>query len=134
MKLKILVVDDEPQIRRQLKIGLEGYGYEVLTASNGEDAIIQTAQHKPDMMILDISLGSEPDGIEVCRRLREWSKMPIIMLSVHGEDQTKINALHIGADDYLTKPFNMEELKLAFRLCCAASLSNPTVTRRPKSG
>ena len=90
MKLRILVVDDEPQIRRQLKIGLEGYGYEVLMASNGEDAIIQAAQHKPDMIILDISLGSEPDGIEVCRRIREWSKTPVIMLSVHGEDKTKV--------------------------------------------
>ena len=111
MKLRILVVDDEPQIRRQLKIGLEGYGYEVLMASNGEDAIIQAAQHKPDMIILDISLGSEPDGIEVCRRIREWSKTPVIMLSVHGEDKTKVNALHIGADDYLTKPFSMDELE-----------------------
>lgn len=111
MKHKILVVDDEPQIRRQLKIGLEGYGYEVLTAPNGDDAIIQTAQQQPDMLILDISLGSEPDGIEVCRRLREWSKTPIIILSVHGEDKTKVDALHMGADDYLTKPFSMAELE-----------------------
>ncbi|MBZ0301104.1 MAG: response regulator transcription factor [Anaerolineae bacterium] len=111
MKMKILVVDDEPQIRRQLKIGLEGYGYEVLTAPNGADAIIQTAQQKPDMLVLDISLGSEPDGIDVCRRLREWSKTPIIVLSVHGEDKTKVDALHSGADDYLTKPFSMAELE-----------------------
>lgn len=111
MKQKILVVDDEPQIRRQLKIGLEGYGYEVLTAPNGDDAIIQTAQQQPDMLILDISLGSEPNGIEVCRRLREWSKTPIIVLSVHGEDRTKVDALHTGADDYLTKPFSMAELE-----------------------
>lgn len=111
MKQRVLVVDDEPQIRRQLKIGLEGYGYEVLTAPNGEDAIIQTAQQQPDMLILDISLGSEPNGIEVCRRLREWSKTPIIVLSVHGEDRTKVEALHTGADDYLTKPFSMAELE-----------------------
>ena len=111
MKLKILVVDDEPQIRRQLKIGLEGYGYEVVTASNGDEAIIHAAQQRPDMIILDISLGAEPDGIEVCRRLREWSKIPIIMLSVHGDDKMKVNALHTGADDYLTKPFSMEELE-----------------------
>lgn len=111
MKQRVLVVDDEPQIRRQLKIGLEGYGYEVLTAPNGDDAIIQTAQQQPDMLILDISLGSEPNGIEVCRRLREWSKTPIIVLSVHGEDRTKVEALHTGADDYLTKPFSMAELE-----------------------
>ncbi len=111
MKLKILVVDDEPQIRKQLKIGLEGYGYEVLTASTGDEALIITAQQQPDMLILDISLGSKPNGLELCRQLREWSKVPIIMLSVHGEEKMKVEALHIGADDYLTKPFGMEELE-----------------------
>jgi two-component system KDP operon response regulator KdpE len=123
------VVDDEPQIRRQLKIGLEGYGYETLTASNGEEAIILTAQQKPDMLILDISLGSEPDGIEVCHRLREWSKTPIIMLSVHGEDKTKVDALHTGADDYLTKPFSMAELEAriqaVLRRIAVEPISNP---------
>jgi len=111
MKLKILVVDDEPQIRRQLEIALAGYGYDVGCATNGDDAIRKAAQLSPDMIILDISLGSEPDGIEVCRSLREWSKAPVIMLSVHGEDQTKIKALQIGADDYVTKPFNVQELE-----------------------
>jgi two-component system, OmpR family, KDP operon response regulator KdpE len=111
MKLKILIVDDEPQIRKQLKIGLTGYGYEVATALNGQEAITLTAQLSPDIIVLDISLGSEPDGLEVCRRLREWSKIPIIMLSVHNEEKTKVTALHAGADDYLTKPFGMEELQ-----------------------
>jgi len=110
MKLKILIVDDEPQIRKQLKIGLSGYGYEVTTALNGQEAITLTAQLSPDIIVLDISLGSEPDGLEVCRRLREWSKIPIIMLSVHNEEKIKVKALHVGADDYLTKPFGMEEL------------------------
>jgi two-component system, OmpR family, KDP operon response regulator KdpE len=110
MKLKILIVDDEPQIRKQLKIGLVGYGYDVLTALNGQEAMTIVAQSAPDLIILDISLGSEPDGLEVCRRLREWSKLPIIMLSVHDEEQIKVTALHAGADDYLTKPFGMEEL------------------------
>ncbi|MCI0709630.1 MAG: response regulator transcription factor [Chloroflexi bacterium] len=126
MKLKILVVDDEPQIRKQLKIGLEGYGYDVLTTSTGEDAIIQTAQQKPDMIILDISLGSEPDGIEVCRRLREWSKIPIIVLSVHGEDRTKVDALHTGADDYLTKPFSMVELEARIQAVLRRVAIEPT--------
>jgi two-component system KDP operon response regulator KdpE len=110
MKLKILIVDDEPQIRKQLKIGLSGYGYDVYTALNGQEAIILTAQQAPDVIILDISLGSEPDGLEVCRRIREWSNIPIIMLSVHSEEKTKVTALSAGADDYLTKPFGMEEL------------------------
>lgn len=110
MTFKILVVDDEPQIRKQLQIGLNGYGYEVITAENGQNALIAAAQKQPDMIILDISLGSEPDGIEVCRRLREWSKTPVIMLSVHDEEKTKVIALNAGADDYLTKPFGMEEL------------------------
>lgn len=110
MKLKMLVVDDEPQIRKQLKIGLAGYGYEVLTAATGEEAIQYAAQHAPDMIILDISLGSGPDGLDVCRRIREWSKTPIIMLSVHDEEKTKVAALNAGADDYMTKPFGMEEL------------------------
>jgi len=110
MRLKILVVDDEPQIRRQLKIGLGGYGCEVLTANNGHETLTLVAQQSPDVIILDISLNNEMDGIEICRRLREWSKTPIIMLSVHDEEKTKVGALHAGADDYLTKPFGMEEL------------------------
>ncbi len=110
MKRKILVVDDEPQLRKQLKIGLSGHGYEVITASNGHEAITLTAQQTPDMIILDISLGSEPNGIEVCRQLREWTKIPIMMLSVHDEEKTKVIALSAGADDYLTKPFGMDEM------------------------
>jgi len=110
MTLKILVVDDEPQIRKQLTIGLNGYGYAVLTAANGSDALTIAAQQAPDMIILDISLGVEPDGIEVCRRLREWSNTPVIMLSIRDQEKIKVQALTAGADDYLTKPFGMEEL------------------------
>jgi len=110
LKRKLLVVDDEPQIRKQLKIGLEGHGYEVVTASHGGEAITLTAQQALDVIVLDISLGTPPDGLEVCRRIREWSKVPIIMLSVHDEEKTKVAALMAGADDYLTKPFGLEEL------------------------
>lgn len=110
MKRKILVVDDEPQIRKQLKIGLGGFGFEVITAANGTEALILAAQQSPAVMILDIALGSRPDGIEVCRDLRQWSEIPIIMLSVHNEERTIVTALNAGADDYLTKPFGMEEL------------------------
>lgn len=111
MAMKILVVDDEPQIRRLLKAGLGGYGYEVVTASDGQEAIALVARTPPDAVVLDIALGTEPDGLEVCGTLREWSKVPIIMLSVRADESTKVQALDAGADDYLTKPFGMEELR-----------------------
>jgi len=111
MSMLILLVDDEAQIRRLVTTGLKGYGYNVLAAATGEDGLTLVAQRNPDLVILDIALGAEPDGIEVSRRIREWSQVPIIILSVRGEDETKITALDAGADDYLTKPFNMEELR-----------------------
>src|SRR5207244_2215495 len=84
---------------------------QVMTAANGQEALVMAAQKTPDVVVLDISLGAPPDGLEVCRRLREWSKVPVIMLSVHGEEKTKVTALDAGADDYLTKPFGIEELR-----------------------
>ncbi len=109
--MNILVVDDELQIRRLVATGLAGYGYHVTTAANGQEALNTVAQRAPEAVILDLSLGSEPDGLEVCRRLREWSAVPIIILSVKDDDRVKIAALDSGADDYVTKPFNMEELR-----------------------
>ena len=109
--MMILVVDDEPQIRRLLATGLQGYGHEVIPAANGQEALTLVAQRQPDLVVLDISLGSEPDGLEVCRHLREWSHVPIIILSARGDEATKVQALDAGADDYLTKPFGMEELR-----------------------
>lgn len=106
----VLVIDDEEQIRKLVKTGLEGYGYEVLTASAGDKGLTLTAQHNPDLVILDIFLGGDLDGIDVCRRIREWSQVPIIILSVRSDDREKVAALNLGADDYVTKPFNMEEL------------------------
>lgn len=107
----ILIVDDEPQIRKLLSTGLQGYGHEVILAANGTEALALVAQRRPDLVVLDISLGSAPDGLEVCRRLREWSRVPIIILSARGDEATKVQALDAGADDYLTKPFGMEELR-----------------------
>jgi two-component system, OmpR family, KDP operon response regulator KdpE len=109
--MKILVVDDDPQIRRLLRTGLSGYGHDILTASDGQEAMVAVAQKAPDAVILDISLGTPPDGLEVCRSLREWSNVPILILSVRNDEKTIVSALDAGADDYLTKPFGMEELR-----------------------
>ena len=130
MSIKILVVDDEPQICKQLKIGLGGYGYEVLTAANGEDALIMTAQQQPEMILLDISLGTKPDGIDVCQQLREWSKTPVIMLSIHDEEKTKVLALNAGADDYMTKPFGMEELNARIQAVRRRVVIEPTTNAK----
>ena len=113
----ILVVDDEPEIRKLLDTGLSGYGHDVLTAATGEQALTLVAQRKPDLVVLDINLGREPDGLTVCRRLREWSRVPIIMLSVRDDESTKVQALDAGADDYLTKPFTLEDLNATLQGC-----------------
>jgi len=106
---RILVCDDEPQIRRALNLILRDAGYEVLLAATGEEALDQAALVGPHLAIVDLML---PDlhGIEVCRRLREWSEIPILILSAIGDEQTKIEALQHGADDYVTKPFGPGEL------------------------
>jgi two-component system KDP operon response regulator KdpE len=90
---------------------LGAYGYEVATAANGDEALSHAAQDPPALMVLDMALGTQPDGLGVCRRVREWSRMPIIILSVRGDHRTKVLALDAGADDYVTKPFVMEELR-----------------------
>lgn len=112
---KILVVDDEQAILRTLKRNLGGRGYEVLTASNGEEALAQIETHLPDLVVLDLML-PKLSGLEVCRQVREWSQVPIIVLSARGEEQLKVEALDLGADDYLTKPFGMDELLARVRV------------------
>lgn len=107
----LLIVDDEPQIRRLVQTGLAGYGYDVLTAASGAEALALVRSREPDLVILDIALGSEPDGFEVCRQIRQWSQVPMMMLSVREDEESKVKALDAGADDYLTKPFGMEELR-----------------------
>src|SRR5439155_8402462 len=107
--MKVLVIDDEPQIRRALRAGLEHNGYTVTLAASGEEGLDETAQHPPDLVILDLAMPGT-DGFEVCRQLREWTNLPIIVLSVREGDTDKIRALDLGADDYLTKPFSMGEL------------------------
>jgi two-component system, OmpR family, KDP operon response regulator KdpE len=112
---KILGVDDEPRIRKLLQIGLKGYGYDVITAANGQEALTLAAQQAPDVIVLDINLGSDPDGVEVCRSLREWSKTPVIALSIRTDKHVKLAAFEAGADDYITKPFDMDELEARIR-------------------
>jgi two-component system KDP operon response regulator KdpE len=106
---RILVCDDDPQIRRALGLILRESGYEVLHASTAKEALDQAALARPHLAIVDLLLPDQ-HGIELCRQLREWSEMPLLVLSAIGEEQTKIDALHEGADDYITKPFGPGEL------------------------
>ncbi len=109
-----LVIDDEAQIRRLLRVTLEANGYRVFDAATGQEGIIQAAQRQPDVVLLDLGL---PDlaGVEVLKRLREWSRVPVIILSVRDSEDDKVAALDAGADDYVTKPFNSAELLARLR-------------------
>jgi two-component system KDP operon response regulator KdpE len=111
---QILVVDDEPQILRALETTLRGAGYDVETAATGEDALIQAAVRPPEGVILDLVLPGK-SGVEVCRELRQWTDAPVLVLSVVGEESEKVAALDAGADDYVTKPFGMDELLARLR-------------------
>lgn len=126
---KILVIDDEEQIRRALKSILSARHYEVILASNGEEGLDLAIDYSPDLVILDLSM---PDitGFEVCQELRTWYNGPILVLSVRSSDADKINALDLGADDYLTKPFSAGELLARVRalLRRAAGLASPPPT------
>ncbi len=122
---RILVVDDEPQIRRALRVALRANGYDILEAETGAEAIDGVALNRPEMVILDLAL-PDIDGIEVTRRLREWTQVPIIVLSAHGDDTAKVRALDEGADDYVTKPFSVPELLARMRVAIRhASRVNP---------
>ena len=106
---KVLVCDDETQILRALRVILRDAGYEALPASTGEEALDVAAVRGPEAAIIDLVL-PDIDGVEVCRRLREWSELPIIVLSAVGDEDAKVRALAAGADDYVTKPFGPREL------------------------
>jgi two-component system KDP operon response regulator KdpE len=108
--LKVMVVDDAPQICRLLRIGFKGYGYQVVAAIDSEEALVLAAQQRPDVILLDINLGTQTNGIDLCHRLSEWCKAPVIMLSVNDQKTAKLSAFGAGADDYVVKPFDMEEL------------------------
>ena len=110
-----LVVDDESQIRRLLRVCLEANGYRVLEAATGQEGINQAAQRKPDIVILDLGL-PDMEGVAVLKRLREWSRVPVVVLSVREREEDKIAALDNGADDYVTKPFGTGELLARLRV------------------
>jgi len=112
---KVLIVDDEQAIRRFLRTSLGAHGYAVYEAANGEDAIIRAINVQPDLIILDLGLPGI-NGIEVTKRLREWTETPILILSVQDQDTDKIEALDAGADDFLTKPFSVGELAARMRV------------------
>jgi two-component system KDP operon response regulator KdpE len=126
---KILIIDDEPQIRKLLKVTLHAHHYDVAEAGSGEEGILQASMSHPDLIVLDLGL---PDmgGMDVLRRIREWSQTPIIVLTARDREEDKIAALDDGADDYVTKPFGMGELVARIRVALrhvAGSVSEPVL-------
>ena len=111
----VLVVDDEPQVLRFLRASLGAHGYRLVEATTGEQALVEAATRAPELVLLDLGL-PDLDGVEVARRLREWSRVPIVVLSARGQENDKILALDAGADDYLTKPFGTGELLARMRV------------------
>lgn len=121
---KVLVVDDEPQLRRALDINLRIRDYEVVLAATGEDALRQAAQQRPDLVILDLGLPGI-DGVDVIRGLRGWTDIPIIVLTVRDRGTEKVLALDAGADDYITKPFALDELLARVRAALRRAAPRP---------
>lgn len=111
----IQVVEDDSPVRNLITVTLKAHDYKFITALNGESAVMQAASHNPDIMLLDLGL-PDIDGVEVIKRVRSWSKMPIIVISARSDDEDKVEALDAGADDYLTKPFSIEELMARIRV------------------
>ncbi len=121
---RVLVIDDEPQIRRLLTVALTSHGYWVESAATGEVGLDRLVADRFDLLLLDLGL-PEMDGIEVCRHVREWSTIPIIVISVRDAEGSKIAALDFGADDYITKPFGIGELLARMRACLRRIPSGP---------
>lgn len=126
-KIRILIADDEPKIRMFLRANLEARGYEVYLAQDGIETVEMAGRILPDVIVLDVNM-PQMDGIEACRQIREWADMPIIMLSVRGDEKDKVRALDEGADDYVTKPFGIEELLARIRVALRRSTSTTTNT------
>ncbi len=126
----ILVVEDDAPVRNLMTVTLKTNDYKFLTAQNGNAAIIGAASHKPDIIFLDLGL-PDMDGVEVIKKIRTWSNMPIIVISARSEDSDKIEALDAGADDYLTKPFSVEELLARLRVTQRRLSAMQTGTQSP---
>lgn len=114
-KFLILVVEDDKPVRNLITTTLDTHGYKYITAQNGQSAVIEASSHNPDIILLDLGL-PDMDGIDVIKKVRSWSNIPIIVISARSEDRDKIDALDAGADDYLTKPFSVEELLARLRV------------------
>lgn len=117
-----LIIDDEKQIRRLLRLGLEGEGYQVYEAETGQEGLLEIVHRRPDVVILDLGL-PDMEGVKVLRRLREWTRLPVLVLSVRDDAQEKVAALDAGADDYVTKPFATAELLARLRVAQRRSLA-----------
>jgi two-component system, OmpR family, KDP operon response regulator KdpE len=126
----ILVIEDEPQMQRFLRIVLQGQGYGFIEAQTGQEGLVQAATRSPDIILLDLGL-PDIDGLEVTRRLREWSDIPIIVISAREQEQDKIKALDAGADDYLTKPFGAGELLARIRVAIRHKVMRQSAVGEP---
>jgi len=126
-KIAALIIDDEPQIRRLLRVTLEAHGYAVTDAATGNEGIIQAAQAQPEIILLDLGL-PDLDGVEVLKRIREWSRVPVIILSVRDRENDKVAALDAGADDFVTKPFSSGELLARLRTTLRRSQPHTAVS------
>ncbi len=130
---RVLVIDDDSSLLKALRIGLSARGYEVLLARTGEEGINQVALGSPDLVVLDLGL-TDLDGLEVCRRVRSWSSVPIVVLSATGSESRKVAALDEGADDYVTKPFSMAELEARLRTALRHAGANSTEPTEIRAG
>jgi two-component system KDP operon response regulator KdpE len=126
----ILLIEDEPQMRRFLRAALGSHDYRLVEAANAKEGLAQAAGRNPDVILLDLGL-PDTDGLEVTRRLREWSNKPIIVLSARGQEQDKVAALDLGADDYLTKPFGVDELLARIRVALRHAAIPPGASPDP---
>jgi two-component system KDP operon response regulator KdpE len=126
----LLLVEDDPQMRRFLRATLTTHEYRILEASTGKEALALAAAHTPDIVLLDLGL-PDGDGVSIARALREWTKVPILVLSARAQDQDKVQALDAGADDYLTKPFSVPELLARLRVARRHAAMATTLEREP---
>jgi two-component system KDP operon response regulator KdpE len=125
-KTRILVIDDEPQIGRMLRTQLTARGYQVDHVGTGQEGLVAVGEDPPDLILLDLGL-PDMDGIEVCRRLREWTTVPIIFLTVRDDERSKVHGLDVGGDDYITKPFGLPELLARVRAVLRRKQEQPSV-------